>query len=80
MIVLNLKMIYLKRANFRVYLFSRVEKNWISRELIFEYGHFEKISRVLIFTNHEKETFFKRESPVVNPIVLAICFQFQNQV
>ena len=38
---------YLKRTNFRVYLFSWVEKNCISRVLIFANGYFEKISRVM---------------------------------
>ena len=49
---------YLKRRNFRVYLFSWAEKNYISRVLIFANGYFEKNWRVLIFENHEKETFF----------------------
>ena len=42
---------YLKRTNFRVDLFSRVQKNCILRVLIFANGRFQKSSRVLIFAN-----------------------------
>ena len=46
-----LEVVYLKRTNFRVYLFSRAKRNRISRVLIFTNGKFLKILRVFIFTS-----------------------------
>ena len=46
--------IYLKRTNFRMYLFSRAKKNRISPVFIFANDKFLKISRVKIFENSQK--------------------------
>ena len=53
-----MNLVYLKRTNLRVYLISRVEKNCISRVLIFANGRLEEISRVLIFAKGEKRNIF----------------------
>ena len=50
-IIRQLVLMYLKRTNFRVDLFSRVQKSCILRVLIFANGRFQKSSRVLIFAN-----------------------------
>ena len=49
--IFSLVFLYLKRTNFRVYLFSRVEKNCILRVFIFANHVHTNISRVLIFAN-----------------------------